>query len=295
MRHRFRRIVFWCGLALLVGAFLGALIVAYNQQAAAPLVADLRLPTPERAGPLRSFQIEFLTQQAREPAFDGQLFLSVDDAVLNGPYLTMVRDACGIYAKENQHLAVSRGGLFGTHVPPTKMSFPTNDRGHARFPFDSSHVDLTFRFDQPVPLDVVRITNRVPGFVLVTRTASAIRLPDGSLRIQVLLRRNFFTQALCALILVAGVTFAMLILATQTPAALGSSVAAFFFSLWSLRGVLASQIQTFPTLLDYAIVLLCCFMLIGLIWRIATHPELSNKPPNAPAYPGMQRTRFARR
>jgi hypothetical protein len=54
-------------------------------------------------------------------------------------------------------------------------------------------------------------------------------------------------------------------------------VAAFFFSLWSLRGILASQIQTFPTLLDYAIVLLCCFMLVGLIWRIATHPELAGK------------------
>jgi fucose 4-O-acetylase-like acetyltransferase len=126
----------------------------------------------------------------------------------------------------------------------------------------------------------VRVVNRVPGFMLSRSSAIADRNPDGSLRIRFLLRRNLFTQVLCVLIIVAGLCFSILILATQTSTALGSSVAAFFFSLWSLRGVLSSQIYTFPTLLDYAIVLLCCFMLAGLIWRIATHPELTGKVPS---------------
>ena len=224
--------------------------------------------------------MELVRGQAREPVFDAKVFLNADDSALAGPYLNMVRDACGTYAKETTHLVIANDPVFGTHVKQTELGLPADDRGHARFPFDSSAINLTFRFDQPVPIDIVRVTNRVPGFVLVKGSATAIQEKDGSLRIGFLLRRNLFTQALCALILVAGITFAVLILATQTPAALGSSVAAFFFSLWSLRGVLASQIQTFPTLLDYAIVLLCSFMLIGLIWRVATHPELTGKPPD---------------
>src|SRR5437899_949279 len=102
------------------------------------------------------------------------------------------------------------------------MQFPAADRGHSRFPFDSSSVDLTFTFEPSVPIEAVRITNRIPGFFLSSESAIADRNANGSIRLRFLLRRNLFTQVLCMLILVAGLFFALLILATQTPSALGS-------------------------------------------------------------------------
>jgi|SRR5262245_48322848 len=176
--------------------------------------------------------------------------------------MSLVREGTRLYAKA------------------ASVKFPAADLGHARFPFDSSQLDLTFTFEPAIPIEAVRVINRVPGFILSRSSAIADRNVDGSLRVRFLLRRNLFTQVLCVLILVAGLCFAVLILATQTLSAVGSSVAAFFFSLWSLRGVLASQIQTFPTFFDYAIVLLYGFMLAGLIWRVATHPELTGKSPS---------------
>jgi len=277
MMHLSRHTLFWSGLFVLVAAFVAFLIAAYRQQHQAPLTLTMVFPGTRKDN-LRNVQLVLTGQQAREPLFDGQLFLGLEDTPVQADHLIMYRAPSGIYAREETRLSVFHDTTFKTRTNVASMQFPAADLGHARFPFDSSQLDLTFSFDPPIPIEAVRITNRVPGFVLSRASAIADRNPDGSLRIRFLLKRNLFTQVLCVLILVAGLCFAILILATQTPSALGSSVAAFFFSLWSLRGVLASQIQTFPTLLDYAIVLLCCFMLAGLIWRVATHPELTSKP-----------------
>lgn len=259
---------------MLLAGFISSLFIAYRQQLQAPLTTTLIFQATRKER-LRNIQIVLTGQQPREPLFDGQLFLGLEDTQVQATHILVSRDPCGTYARSNEQLSVFHDSVFGTHTNLASVQFPANDLGHLRFPFDSSQMDLTFRFQPQIPIEAVRITNRVPGFLLVNDSAAANRQPDGSLRIRFLLRRSLFTQALCILILAAGLLFAVLILATQTASALGSSVASFFFSLWSLRGVLSSQIQTFPTMLDYAIVLLCCFMLAGLIWRIATHPELT--------------------
>lgn len=273
-----RRALFWIGLSVLAAAFCISLVVAYRQQYQAPLTLTMIFPGTRKER-LRNVQLELIRQQPNEPVFDGQLFLALEDTPLQNDHITVYRAPAGTYARSETRLSILYDDTFRTHSNVSSMQFPAADFGHSRFPLDSSYLDLTFTFDPPVPIEAVRITNRVPGFILARTSAVADHNPNGSLRVRFLLKRNLFTQVLCALILVAGLSFAVLILATQTLSALGSSVAAFFFSLWSLRGVLASQIQTFPTLLDYAIVLLCCFMLTGLVWRVATHPELTGTPP----------------
>jgi hypothetical protein len=72
------------------------------------------------------------------------------------------------------------------------------------------------------------------------------------------------------LILAASLIFAILILALKKAEPLAAGIASFFFSLWSLRGILDPQIRTFPTLIDYWFVLLCSFLLTGLLWRLLT-------------------------
>jgi hypothetical protein len=190
--------------------------------------------------------------------------------------LDLTRGGAGSYAPSVTKLILAHDDSFGLHTVPTSIDFPTNDHGHARFPFDSSIVSTDLSFSTDIPIDSIRITNRVAGFYL-SRPA-ATKTP-GTIHLTFVLHRDLFTQVLCALIIVSGAVFAGLILMSQKPEALGTSAAAFFFSLWSLRGVLASQIQTFPTFFDYAIVLLCSLMLAGLVWRVLTHPDLLGKRP----------------
>ena len=274
MKFLSRRVFFWAGIAILAIAFIAVLINAYRQEAASPMTVTKVLPGWKDH--FRSIQINLNSQLPREPAFQGQVFIAGDMPV-EGNTLILGRAAVGSYAPSDLQLNVFRDDTFGTHTNVADMDFPTADRGHSRFPFDSSYVELNISFKPVIPIEVVRITNRIPGFILSASSVTADRHADGSIRLRFLLKRDPFTQILCGLILVAGLCFAVLILATQTAAALGSSVAAFFFSLWSLRGVLATQIQTFPTLFDYMIVLLCSFMLLGLILRVLTHPELMGK------------------
>jgi hypothetical protein len=269
-----RRVLFLVGLAVLVAVFILGLIFAYRQELTSPMTVTLVFPGP-RKDHLRNIQIDLMSQNPREPEFAGKIFIALEDTPMPNAHLTLHRDVVGKYASSDLQFNVFRDQTFQTHTNVADMDFPAADRGHSRFPLDSSYLDLNLSFQPSIPIEAIRITNRVPGFIL--SSAVADRHDDGSIRLRFLLQRNLFTQMLCGLILFAGLCFAILILATQTVSALGSSVAAFFFSLWSLRGVLAPQIQTFPTLFDYAIVLLCSFMLLGLIWRVATHPELMGK------------------
>jgi hypothetical protein len=234
----------------------------------------MKFPT-ERQKRLRNLEIHFTAQQPRLPSFDGQLLVNLEDSVVNTKTLTLFREPVSTYAREQRQIPlIVDGALLRTNF--IKMGFPTVGHGHGWFPFDSSRFDLGFTFDPSIPIEIVRITNLVPGFVLDRQSVVANRRADGSLRIALELRRNFFTQVLCVVFLVSALFFTPLILAMQTLSNLGSSVAAFFFSLWSFRGILnlTGQLQGFPTVLDWAIMLLCCFMLVGLIWRLATRPNV---------------------
>ena len=275
MKFFSRRTFFWAGLAIFAIAFVTGLVYAYRQGTTSPMTVTKGFPGWKDH--FRNIQIVLTSQLPREPAFQGKVFIALGDTPIRGDHITLRREAVGSYASSEMQLNLVNDEAFHTHTNATDMDFPTADQGHSRFPFDSSYVELNLSLQPSVPIDVVRVTNRVPGFILSASSVMVDRNADGSIRLRFLLKRNLFTQIFCGLILVAGLCFAVLILATQTAAALGSSVAAFFFSLWSLRGVLATQIQTFPTLFDYAIVLLCSFMLLGLIWRVLTHPELLAK------------------
>lgn len=274
MKFLSRRVFFWAGIAILAIASIAGLAYAYRQEVTSPMTVTKVFPGWKDH--FRSIQVNLNSQLPREPAFHGQIFIG-GDIPIEGNSLILDRAAVGSYAPSEVQLNVFRDDTFRTNTNVADMDFPTADRGHSRFPFDSSYVELNLSFKPAIPINVVRITNRVPGFILSEASVTADLHADGSIRLRFLVKRDPFTQILCGLILVAGLCFAILILATQTAAALGSSVAAFFFSLWSLRGVLATQIQTFPTLFDYAIVLLCSFMLLGLILRVLTHPELMAK------------------
>ena len=265
-----RRTLFVGGLFILFVAFLISLVYAYRQQQDAPLTITLMFQG-ERKERLRCLELTLDTQHPRESLFNGTIFLNLEDTVLDARDIIVAQSGKGTYARSMTRMPlINDGRILRTDFKP--MSFATSDSGHSRFPLDTSNLAVSLSFEPSVPIEVVRIVNRVPGFILDKPSVVCHRKDDGSIEMAFSVRRNLFTQVLCFLLFISALCFAVLILATQTTSALSSSVAAFFFSLWSLRGILGSQIQTFPTLLDYAIVLLCSFMLAGLLWRLVMRP-----------------------
>ena len=156
-----RRALFRSGLVVLVAAFVASFAAAYRQQHEAPLTITIIFPGT-RTERLRNLQLELTGQQAREPIFDRQIFLGLQDTPLQVNQISMHRAPAGIYAREETRLSVLRDAVFGTHTNVAPMKFPAADLGHFRFPFDSSHIDLTFSFQPTIPIEAVRITNRVP-------------------------------------------------------------------------------------------------------------------------------------
>lgn len=138
-----------------------------------------------------------------------------------------------------------------------------------RFPFDSAHFDFTVQLEPGLPLERVRLINRVPGFVLDPESFTAKVEADGTMRVIFDLNRHRFTQLLVILLFFAALIFGVLILFIERSEAVAVSLSSFFFSLWSIRGILEPQILTFPILFDYCMLILCCFVLCGLLWRMA--------------------------
>lgn len=279
MTDRVRLVLRWSGLGILVVGLLVVFVLSYLEQRESKRTVMVKFET-DRKERLRNLQIFLNAQQPREPVFDGELLVNLEDTVLDGKTLTIFREPVGTYARERQQvkLVLDEGVLRTGFI---KMAYPTVGHNHSWFPFDSSSFDLSLTFQPNIPVEIVRIRNSVPGFALFQESVLSQKFPDGRVRIAFKLRRYVFTQALCTLFLIAALFFAPLIISTQTSRNLVGSVAGIVISLWSFRGILSfmNQIQTFPTLLDYGIMVLSGLVLGWFIWRI-TVPNVRKSTKN---------------
>jgi hypothetical protein len=82
-------------------------------------------------------------------------------------------------------------------------------------------------------------------------------------------RRNPLVQLTAVVLVGAGVLFLLGIVLFVKKESLPTSIASFFFSLWSIRAILSSEMKTFPTSLDLAILSLCVLLLVALGVRLA--------------------------
>jgi len=81
----------------------------------------------------------------------------------------------------------------------------------------------------------------------------------------------------------AGFLFLIAIVVFVKKEALPTSIASFFFSLWSIRAILSSEMKTFPTVLDLAILSLCVLLLVLLGLRLALFDVRTLWPENEEA------------
>ena len=97
---------------------------------------------------------------------------------------------------------------------------------------------------------------------------SASRKADGTFNLKFQLSRNPLVQLTAITLAVTAAMFMLLVVTLHKVETIAAAVASFFFSVWSVRGIFASQLKTFPTLLDCYILTLCAILLVLLCWKV---------------------------
>lgn len=142
------------------------------------------------------------------------------------------------------------------------MPFYRVSGSHRDFPFDSATIDFDTTFKPELQLKFLMIRNLNSGFYVPCDSAKATSDPSGKVHINFEIRRNPLVQVMAIVILMAAALFVLIIPFTVRREALPTSVASFFFSIWSIRGIWSSEMKVFPTRLDIIILFLCVLLLL---------------------------------
>lgn len=255
--------------SVLSGLFVWQLVSAWRAQSRSGNLCQVAFqPMP----PGLSGYIEFRLKEEEpvEPLFDGNVFISLADRYGTQPMrLSLERSPIGTYARSTTIVDLGydqqAGALWmGT---PKEFDLVRASGSHRNFPFDSASLAFDIKVTPAVDLRVVRVYNQVSGFVMDCDALKANRSGDGLYHIELNLSRNPLVQLTAVILGVASLAF-LVLAAFMKPETLPTSVASFFFSLWSIRAILSSQIKTFPTLLDSFILTLCATLLLILGWKL---------------------------
>ena len=223
--------------------------------------------------PGTSGYVEFQVKEEEpvEPVFDGVVFISLADRYGTEPMrLRLERSAEGAYARSTTFVDLAYDQQAGAlwMGAPRQFNLVRKAGAHRDFPFDSATLAFDLGVSPAVDLRVVRVYNQVQGFVMDCGSLSANRSDDGLYHVEFRLSRNPLVQLTAVLLCAASLAF-LVLTAFMKSESLPTSVASFFFSLWSVRAILSSQIKTFPTLLDGFILTLCATLLLILGWKLA--------------------------
>ncbi len=276
---------------LLSVVFISALVQAWKVQTAEPLTCQARLG-PLLPGNNGYIELQLKQQHPVEPYFEGGVFINLADKYGTEPKrLTVVRSAERSYYRSevvaDLFYDTQNKVLWMKDMVP--LDFVPEKGSHIYFPFDSASFDFELSINPAVDLRVVQIRNRVPGFVMDCNTGKVTRTADGAFNIRFHLSRNPLVQLTAAVLCMASTLFLLLIVRLEKIESLATSVASFFFSLWSVRAILSSEIKVFPTLLDCWILTLCALMLFLLGWKVVLTKMVRSEPTLPPRIDKGQR------
>lgn len=249
--------------SIILAAFL---IWAWNLQGGAGRTCDVALQQITESN-FSYMQIELTQQDPVEPVFRGTLsFLLVDDPQVGFmDIFTTGAQGYGDMGVSGKVVRASNGKyLVG---PVQDYALNPISGSHRLFPFDSADFDFVISERPKTSYSLVSIINRVEGFVLKCGDASATPMPDGKMHVRIKLLRNPILQLSAIVIALGAIAFAMLIARSKTTEALVGAAGSAFFSLWSVRSILGSQIHTFPTVLDFIILTASILLLAIVAWR----------------------------
>lgn len=258
---------------IVAATFLLALVQAWRAQGGGALCTSK--PEQHASSPESYLQIELQRQDPVAPIFYGQLFylLYEDPQTTSVEVWTTAAQGYGD-TRFKEQVRATEPGLMGvqerlfTVGPIENYVLNPTSGSHPFFPFDSASFDFVVKMQPHIDFSLVRVVNRVDGFVFDCSTMSSSRLSDGRIRLSFTLDRNPLVR-LCALVIAgASIAFAVLILRSKSIEALSGAAASSFFSMWTVRSILSSQIHVFPTLLDLIILTADMAMLVLVFLRV---------------------------
>jgi len=252
-------------------------------EGSAPLSAQAVLD-PDTDWTQGYIEVQATERDPREPFFQGKVFLLVwrlDRPVFDT--LTIVRSASRNYGSEmiqtpmvteqTRTAMMSDATQRSIRMPAPHSLGLVTERHPSAFPFDSARFNFDLKLDPDIPLHLVRVRNVVPGFDL-SKDVRVSRTPEHAIHVE-FENRNPFIQAMCIFLGMTSIVFALIILIVTKTEALATSVASYFFSLWSVRGIVAPLVPTSPTFVDYWTVGVSYLLLIGLLARVAARKARS--------------------
>lgn len=269
-RSLLSRIMMVLSLCALI-AFGVALFSAFSEHNQSEL--SCRQPQAVSVGDISYIQINLMDQNPSEPYFNGALFASLGSAHGQAPV--------------HESFSISASKVFGqwsgfadlNYDQPNKtlwMSKPLDitlnrtSGSHRDFPFDSAHFDFDLMYDPAVPFKYIMLRNANSSFDISCKTFTVDRNSNVA-HISCDAQRNPVVKLTAFVLVSAAFIFLVAIVTCVKTESLPTSVASYFFSLWSIRAILSSEIKTFPTLLDMAIlsmcVLLLCLLGVRLAWK----------------------------
>jgi len=250
--------------ALVSGAFL---ITAWHTQFTAPLSCSSSLD--KLADHNGYIQINVKTPHVIEEYFEGEAFLYYASHESPPKALRLVIEAQGQYAsslRETQLFPWSRG--LAT-PKPILFTIPTPGVSRKLFPFDSPKFDLSIQFTPPNRPKVVIVRNLTNEFI--PSCSSFISTWDGidKLNVKLDFRRNPYVQVTVVIIGLCALVFGLLLGFINKIQDLALSTASYFFSIWSMRGIIAPSSFAYPTILDFWLTIMSIMVLLIIVWRLS--------------------------
>ncbi len=220
----------------------------------------------------RYIQLNVDSQRVTEPIFDGSYFVNLGTEFGKNPLRLKVKSsATGNYgateyvADLNWDTQSSQLWMWGGKK---EMNFVSTTGSHYLFPFNSAKIIETLTFDPAIDIGAVLIVNRVAGFYTPCGTFAVDNNHSGAVKVSFDLRRNPLITWAAVVLLAVAAGFAILITVTMDLRMLPGPVAAYFFSMWSIRGLFGLTPEGFPTIFDFGVLLLALLLPTLLVLRL---------------------------
>lgn len=254
------------GLAIVAMTTAVVLVRAWRQQSSA--VLSCRAAFGQLEAHNGYVQVDLVRQHPTEQYFDAEVFVLYAESESPPEQLRLTRGAIGNYAASIGEVTLVPFGDGKATPKPLAFGLPTPDVSQRLFPFDSPNFDIAFKFEPPKRPKVVIVRNRTPDFIPLCDTLRTEWTNANTLTLQMGFRRNPFVQTTIIIVGFAALAFGVLLGQIRNPETLATATASYFFSLWSIRGIVAPPAVVFPTLLDFWLMAVSVVVLLLVAWRL---------------------------
>jgi hypothetical protein len=269
--------------------FIRATLAAWETQTS----ARTSCPMTVGVGPFSYVQFDIKEQHPTEPYFSGSFFVNLGDVPSGPAQMEVDTTGGGKYGTSVKHVQLFRDDpakTFWMTKESDEIPLVRSSGSHRDFPFDSATIDFNTTFKPAPPLQLVIIRNFNPSFYVPCEQIKAEIVSSDTIHVRFEIRRNPLVRVMAVVVLTAALLFVLIVPFAVKVDALPTSVASFFFSIWSVRGILSSEAKVFPTRLDEAILFLSVLLLlligIRVLWSWCLtefytqgrHPNHASKP-----------------